>query len=250
MSAPVSSVPCRLLVDFEPRPGAWNMAVDELLLDSAVRDGRLSLRWYRWNEPTVSLGYFQDRVALDALPALGGLPAVRRLTGGGAIVHDRELTYSCAVPASHPLAARPRELYTLIHGEIVALLNAWQVPARLRGTAVDGRSGEFLCFGRGDDFDVVVGNQKILGSAQRRRKGAVLQHGSLVLRRSAHAPQFAGAWDLSAGVAEPPDAAEQLAGRVAGVLSDRAVCSSLTSDEEEAASRLARERYGEQAQRG
>lgn len=224
------------------------MAVDEVLLESAVRERRLSLRWYYWNQATVSLGYFQDLRGLDAMPGLYGLPVVRRLTGGGAIVHDRELTYSCAVPAGHPLAAEPRALYTQVHEAIIAVLAQWRVPARLRGAALDARKEAYLCFSRGDDFDVVVGEQKILGSAQRRRKGAVLQHGSLVWRRSPCAPQFPGVWDLLLG-REPDDAAMQLADRVSRLLSEAPVLSSLTAAEIKAAARLAREQYAEQEAR-
>ncbi|MSR58918.1 MAG: lipoate--protein ligase [Planctomycetaceae bacterium] len=242
---------CRVFVDLEPRSGAWNMAVDEMLLDQAVRQGHLSLRWYRWNEPTVSLGYFQEAGAIAASAQLRGLPVVRRISGGGAIVHDRELTYSCAVPAGHPLAAEPRALYTQIHERIVAVLAEWGVAARLRGSVLAERQNEFMCFGRGDDFDVVIGDHKILGSSQRRRKGAVLQHGSLVLRRSPCAPQFPGLWDLALEANEPVDRArklaEQLADRVARLLSARTVDAALAATEIATAQRLARERFGEDA---
>ena len=189
------------------------MAVDETLLDSAVA-GVCTVRLYRWERPTLSLGYFQSPdVALNDLK-LRDLPIVRRLSGGGAIVHHHELTYSCAVPADHPLAAAPRQLYTAVHEQIIAVLAEFGFVAALRGTACPERNREFLCFGRSDDFDVVMGGCKVLGSAQRRRKGAVLQHGSLVLQRSAWALAFPGVFDCGGHAASAPDLLERLAGAV------------------------------------
>ncbi|MEM6330787.1 MAG: lipoate--protein ligase family protein, partial [Planctomycetota bacterium] len=89
--------PCRLIVD-PPQPGARNMAVDEALLDAAAAGAGATLRLYRWSSPTLSLGYFQPLAARAAHPASAGCPCVRRHSGGGAIVHDHELTYSLAVP--------------------------------------------------------------------------------------------------------------------------------------------------------
>jgi lipoate-protein ligase A len=94
-----------------------------------------------------------------------------------------------------------------------------------------GRAGEFLCFGRGDAFDVVLGGHKVLGSAQRRRKGAILQHGSLVLRRSSFAPQFPGIADLADFSLSESALAERLAGAVGAVISSRIVPRELTPDE-------------------
>jgi len=170
------------------------MAVDEILLDSALA-GCCSVRWYRWEQATLSLGYFQP--AVDALSdsRLRNLPIVRRLSGGGAIVHHHELTYSCAVPALHPLAAEPRRLYTAVHECIIDALAGFGYAAELRGTSTPARGNEFLCFSRMDDFDVVMEGQKVLGSAQRRRKGAILQHGSLVLEKSEWAPAFPGIFE-------------------------------------------------------
>src|SRR3989454_2439875 len=90
----------RLLVD-APAGGAWNMAVDEVLLDGvAAGTTPPTLRFYEWTPPCLSLGYFQpfDVVDLDGCRALG-VEVVRRPTGGRAILHDRELTYSVALPA-------------------------------------------------------------------------------------------------------------------------------------------------------
>ena len=94
---------CRLLID-PPGAGAWNMAVDEVLLEWSAEQGGCCWRLYRWQEPTLSLGYFQPYDERRRHPASRDCPAVRRLSGGGAILHDAELTYSLVVPSGHPLA--------------------------------------------------------------------------------------------------------------------------------------------------
>src|SRR5437899_7083966 len=96
--------PCRVIVDTLPGSGEWNMAVDEALLESAVAGGSCATRWYCWNQATLSIGYFQTPEEALCKRRFAALPVVRRLTGGGAIVHHHELTYSCTLPARHPLA--------------------------------------------------------------------------------------------------------------------------------------------------
>jgi lipoyl(octanoyl) transferase len=186
----------RVVIESEPQDGARNMAVDEALLEAALERGECTVRWYRWKAATVSLGYFQSAEAADTIPELAGLPRVRRLTGGGAILHHHEWTYSCSVPAGHSLAESPTRIYDRVHKRVVAALAEQGIRAALRGEALADREGTFLCFGRGDPRDIVLAGHKILGSAQRRRRGAILQHGSLLVRRSAHAPQFPGLLDL------------------------------------------------------
>src|SRR5688500_9559950 len=87
----------RVITD-PPASGAWNMAVDEALLESAATGSVATLRFYEWHEPTLSLGYFQPAADREQHAASRACPLVRRASGGGAIVHDRELTYSLAWP--------------------------------------------------------------------------------------------------------------------------------------------------------
>lgn len=191
------------------------MAGDAQLLERVTADDRQSyVRIYRWVEPTVTLGYFQKDVT-DVPEHLKSCPVVRRLSGGGAILHDREITYSCALPAIHPFCRRPQLLYTTIHRAISGLLNDLGVDAGLRGEADgDSRSAHpggdvrktppglvpehFLCFLRTDPMDLICRGRKIVGSAQRRRRGAVLQHGSILLNASPLEPQIPGISDLTA----------------------------------------------------
>ena len=184
------------------------MAADAALLDAAVA-GAAGGRWYRWAEPTVSLGHFQKGRAHDG-STLPDLPRVRRLSGGGAIVHHHEWTYALAVPRGHDLAATPERFYEAVHRELIAALAAVGVAARLRGGGSGRRREPTLCFLRSDPRDVVVTDaagvvRKIVGSAQRRRKGAVLQHGSLLTAASPHAPEAPG---LREAAGLPADAAD------------------------------------------
>lgn len=233
----------RVLLDPAPGTGAWNMAVDELLLEAAVERNEIAVRWYRWREATVSLGYFQPATAVAADPSLAELPAVRRLTGGGAILHDRELTYSCAVPAEHPLAREPLRLYEDVHTAIVEVLARRDVAAALRGSRAPGAVEPFLCFGRGDARDVVFRGHKILGSAQRRRRGAVLQHGSLLLAASPAAPDFPGLHDLAARLVLNAGDVDQLAAALTTALGATSEIRPLTITEQERAEILSSERY-------
>jgi lipoyl(octanoyl) transferase len=188
------------------------MAVDEVLLDSAAADARACWRFYGWSEPVLSLGYFQDCAGRSGHAASSRCPVVRRLTGGGAIVHDAELTYSVAVPARHPLARRRDLLYQTVHNCLVAVLAEFGVSANVL-LSLRERSPQipepFLCFQRRTTGDVLLDETKIAGSAQRRRRGAVLQHGSVLLRRSPAAPELPGLEDLSGKA----DLGQQLAER-------------------------------------
>ena len=198
---------CRLLID-PPAPGAWNMAVDEVLLESAAQCGDSTLRFYCWSEPTLSLGYFQEYADRITHVSSRQAAVVRRLTGGGAILHDHELTYSLSAPAEHPWVRERDRLYATIHAALIDALDAMGVRAVLcKPAAVGTGPGEpLLCFQRRAMGDVLIGTAKVAGSAQRRRRGAVLQHGSVLLARSAAAPELDGLSELTG----QPIGAEQL----------------------------------------
>lgn len=186
----------RLLID-PPASGAWNMAVDEALLASAAA-GVATLRFYTWSEPTLSLGYFQPARQRDTHAASRGCPLVRRASGGGAILHDRELTYSLAVPLRQRFGAQAGSLYQIAHHTLVQSLRAMGVVAHLHVPAADEPAAtDFLCFQRRTQGDVLCGPAKIAGSAQRRSRGALVQHGSVLLGRSPRAPELPGIEQLS-----------------------------------------------------
>jgi lipoate-protein ligase A len=122
------------------------------------------------------------------------LPYVRRLTGGGAIVHDDEITYSLALPG--PLVPLTNALYSRLHAAIAACLNEVGVGATVGAATDDKTARATLCFSRSDPHAVRLRGIKILGSAQRRRTESTLMHGSLMLARSPAAPGVLGIRDL------------------------------------------------------
>jgi lipoate-protein ligase A len=171
-----------------PCTGPVNMGRDEALLTLVGRgEHPPTLRLYEWSPPTISLGYFQPYAEYQALPPpAGGLPIVRRLTGGGAILHDLELTYSLAVPLDHPLVAKdPNRLYEIMHQAVIRCLEQLGLEPAVCGHTDDSTParGPFFCFARRHRFDVLLGVGKIAGSAQRRTRRAILQHGSIILDR-------------------------------------------------------------------
>jgi lipoyl(octanoyl) transferase len=201
-----------------PRSGVMNMAVDEALLDYCERRQAVVLRVYEWSEPTLSLGYFQRLQDRSYHADSQSLAVVRRATGGGAIVHHHDLTYSLAIPQSPASVGAAPEVYNAVHGAVVQWLREMGVPASVWATSsplgsqstppaakanADGpvscSGNHFLCFHRRNEGDVVAGGYKLLGSAQRRSKGALLQHGSLLLSASEFAPSLLGMSDIASG---------------------------------------------------
>lgn len=260
------SIDCRLIID-GPAEGAWNMAVDEALVESAASGGPATLRLYQWR-PTLSLGYFQQYADRELHAASATLPCVRRSSGGGALVHDRELTYSLALPASALVGADTRGLYCQAHKAVIAAVAEMGGDASrlsLCDPAKQKPAEEpFLCFQRRADGDLLVegpfpageprpgamsaptvrGRYKVCGSAQRKRRGALLQHGGVLLAESPAAPELPGLAELGVLAVE----ADALAPVFAGCLSDALglSCSpgGLTEAETAAAERIAATKYG------
>ncbi len=149
-------------------PGALNMGIDEALVEGVASGRSLpTLRFYSWSPPCVTIGYFQsmkDEVDLDACTAFG-VDAVRRVTGGGAVFHDAEITYSLVVPEGSPLS--PSDI--LVSYERIC-------DGLVRGLALLGVAAAFAPIN-----DLHSGGRKISGNAQTRKKGCLLQHGTLLL---------------------------------------------------------------------
>ncbi|MEX1025162.1 MAG: hypothetical protein WD226_08805 [Planctomycetota bacterium] len=161
------------------------MARDEALLEhggsSAV------LRLYTWRPDALSLGYFQR--FRDVPAAAGATSVVRRWTGGGAIHHADELTFAIAAPLEHALYAGPVvDSYRRVHALVIEALALVGVTARLRGDVAplaSDRAGSGMCFHASTPEDIVWDAAKGVGSAQRRRGGRVLHHGSIKLDTTA-----------------------------------------------------------------
>lgn len=173
----------RLLMD-PPGEGFWNMAVDEAILDG-VASGASSptLRFFQWRPACLSLGYFQPRAVVnEEACAASGIGVVRRPTGGRAILHDRELTYSVAMPVavlSGDQAVQSsyfRLSQALLEG--LRSAGAWVTLARAEPDAGAGHGP--ACFDRASAHEILLDGRKLVGSAQVRRGGALLQHGSIL----------------------------------------------------------------------
>lgn len=171
------------LLDTPPAAGAWNMALDEALAESVAAGGEPVLRFYRWSPPCLSLGRNQPAAGLYDLDALAarGWDVVRRPTGGRAVLHHRELTYSAALPAT--LLGSPREAYTAMNRALVAGLRSLGVDAAVQGETGRRAPAPSLapCFAEPVAGEVMAAGRKLVGSAQRRMGGVLLQHGSLPL---------------------------------------------------------------------
>ncbi|MCY3771442.1 MAG: biotin/lipoate A/B protein ligase family protein [Gemmatimonadetes bacterium] len=165
---------------------AWNMAVDEALFNAGGRDpGIITLRIYSWTPPAVSLGYGQDvEDEIDPGQCDGhGIELVRRITGGRAVLHDQELTYSLVVRESHPALGGSSGVMIRRVGEaLIGTLRQFGIPGELAPDGHCGMGGKNdVCFTATGRYEITVRGKKLAGNAQRRSGGRVLQHGSILL---------------------------------------------------------------------
>ena len=252
----------RLILD-GGRRGAWNMAVDEALAEAVDAGGSEPvLRLYRWTPPCLSLGFSQPYEAADAaFCAAHGVDVVRRPTGGRAVLHHLELTYSVSAPLGRgPFSNDLQAAYRAICAALVAGLRDLGVPADLSGAPEDGHispTRAIPCFIGPAAGEIVTAGRKLVGSAMRRVGNSILQHGSIL-----------EGWDglLQAGalgladdsllrravvtladvLGAPPDPralADAVAGGFARTFGVRLHASVLTEPEAARAALLERERY-------
>jgi lipoate-protein ligase A len=175
------------LVKSAPLQGDYNMAIDEALLFSTSQKTVLpTLRIYSWKVPTISLGYAQksSEVDLEALQAYGW-DLVRRPTGGRAILHTDELTYSITAPNNDPVVAGSLlESYQRISIALLHTLALLGVNARADSQYIEPPKLDAIqsvCFEVPSNYEITVSGKKLIGSAQARKANGVLQHGSLPL---------------------------------------------------------------------
>ena len=174
------------LLNSGARDGATNMAIDEAILESVVA-GRVAptLRFYAWDPPCISVGYGQpisdvDRAACEQW----GWDVVRRPSGGRAILHVDELTYSvCAAPDESRVAGGIVESYgRLASGLLAGLRGLGLEPAESKPAYAPEQGAEGpVCFDGPARYEITVAGRKLVGSAQARPKGGILQHGTLPL---------------------------------------------------------------------
>lgn len=174
------------LLENESSNAFWNMAVDEaVMILHSKNQVPPTLRFYSWEPPALSLGYFQKTEAeIDYQSCQQQkIDLVRRLTGGRSILHDQELTYSIILREDYNLLADSIEKsYQQISKGLVKGLQALGIPAELKAVergkkAPSGHSA--ACFDAPSWYEVILDNKKLIGSAQRRKENTVLQHGSL-----------------------------------------------------------------------
>jgi lipoate-protein ligase A len=189
------------LIQSPPQKGAWNMAIDEAILDSVIAGvSPATLRLYAWEPACLSLGYAQpiadvDREALEQR----GLDLVRRPTGGRAILHGDELTYSViGTEKDSRLAGGVLESYCNLSLALLEALHLLGIPAQAlekppsQSTSTENLAVESstahkmanqnpVCFEVPSNYEITSGGKKLVGSAQARRKEGVLQHGTLLL---------------------------------------------------------------------
>lgn len=175
----------RLLLEDSPRNGAENMALDEAIMDAvATGDAPPTLRLYQWAPPALSLGKRQPLggVRLDRC-AHDGVEIVRRATGGLAILHTDELTYSIATRPDDPRAAGAiLDSYRSLSEGLLLALDLLAIHAEMAPVVPGGAHGtSAICFEQPSAYEISVGGRKLIGSAQVRPQARLLQHGSLPL---------------------------------------------------------------------
>ena len=237
---------------------AWtagqNMAIDQTLLESVGETSVPCLRFYRWQQPTLSLGYFQKHDDRLSHNASRNIDCVRRASGGGAIVHHHELTYSLTLPNRHRIgnsAGANAFLYTSVHAAFSETLAEFGVSSMAYREIRPKKSCEdlmpaadpFLCFGRRTAEDLIVSGYKVLGSAQRRGKRSLMQHGSLLVRASQYAPELPGVVDLGAKIEAIDDLIPPLVGRLLAALGIEWQPQALTANHLDRAAVIAADRF-------
>ncbi|KYJ86603.1 hypothetical protein AS592_07320 [Sulfurovum riftiae] len=171
-------------IDSGTASAQWNMAVDEALLSAYKENDLPILRLYRWEEPSLSLGrfsHFQETLQLQKTQS-SGVAYVRRITGGGILVHGGDISYSLIVPRSFVQKKGVRNSYRYLCGFLIKLYRDLGLDA---GFAYDLQIPETkspICLAGTEAYDIIIGGRKIGGNAQRHTRQALLQHGSIPLR--------------------------------------------------------------------
>ncbi|HEY5730709.1 MAG TPA: lipoate--protein ligase family protein [Anaerolineales bacterium] len=174
----------RLLIT-PPARGAWNMALDESILEHIGRGESVpTLRLYAWEPACLSLGHAQPFADVDMTRLKQrGWEVVRRTTGGRAILHTDELTYSIIAPTDEPrVGGSVLESYNRLAQALLLAVKSLEIPVEMKkGKVNDGETLNPVCFEIPSTYEITVNRKKLIGSAQARKKDGVLQHGTLPL---------------------------------------------------------------------
>jgi lipoate-protein ligase A len=238
---------CRLL-PFAVANGANNMAADQVLLETAAA-GVAALRFYGWSEATLSLGYFQPENSRHTDNKLLALPYVRRPSGGQTLVHHYEVTYAIGLPPGHPWQPGTQKVSAWlghVHTVIADALRGFGVATDVAATTLEGPAPT-LCFLHPVPGDLLIGAHKIVGSAQRRRRGALLQHGAILLAASPYTPQLCGIRELAGQRLSEPELCQAIAHEFARRFSCQLFPSEWTKEERRRIDILASGQYAQPA---
>lgn len=173
-----------LVLDTDPLPGSWNMAVDDFLFQSLSDETYTYLRFYRWERPTASLGYSQNiRKVIDIeYCRKNGIDVVRRMTGGKLVLHHKEVTYSLCSSDSGTFTSTLADSYRLISEALMRGFEKMGLSPCLADTPPDSYvKGHLPCFSYPARDEIEIEGKKIVGSAQKRTGEKFIQHGSIPL---------------------------------------------------------------------
>lgn len=174
-----------LMIDLTPRSGSFNMAVDEYMFRRLDKPARTTVRFYRWERPTASLGYSQRAENVLNLESCRkhGIDVVRRITGGKLVLHWREITYAVVSSDTSAFSSTLVESYRRISLALIMGLKKMGLQARLAGPPPSSYPrGNMPCFAYPARDEIELDGRKIVGSAQKRVGGRFLQHGSIPLQ--------------------------------------------------------------------
>ncbi|MEE8604411.1 MAG: lipoate--protein ligase family protein [Candidatus Aminicenantaceae bacterium] len=175
-----------LIIDRTPQKGSWNMAVDDYMFQSLREEPTTYLRFYRWNKPTVSIGYSQNAkkvVDLDFCRKRS-IEIVRRITGGKLVLHHKEVTYTVCSSDTDIFSQKLMDSYKLISEALNRGLQRMGIESQLaKETPSEYVRGALPCFSHPAQNEIEVEGKKIIGSAQKRKGKKFIQHGSVPLEK-------------------------------------------------------------------
>jgi lipoate-protein ligase A len=175
-----------LIIDRNPAKGSWNMAVDDYLFRSLEEKATTFLRFYRWESPTVSIGYAQkvDKVVDLDFCRKRGIDVVRRITGGKLVLHHKEVTYCVCSSDAEIFSQKLLDSYKLISEALKRGLHAMGIESNLaKETPSEYVRGTLPCFSHPARDEIERKGKKIIGSAQKRAGKKFIQHGSIPLEK-------------------------------------------------------------------
>ncbi len=178
---------CRVIID-KPHSAAFNMAADQYLLSLCASEPALCLRFYEWEKPSISLGCMQNPETLldKEAVAKGGVAWVKRPTGGRAVLHYEDITYSCVFSKKiERMGASIAETYSIISNCLIRGLEKSGISCSSHQFLLDTKNlkqeVKLPCYLAPNRSEIMVNGRKLVGSAQKRTTGSVLQHGSIPL---------------------------------------------------------------------